>query len=266
MLPGVHRARTRRRGTGQAGADHGWLARSCEVKHAPVEGCPLRELANAKEKYPERFALAALGAAGARAEPIQLRRHATCAANWKNWSGRHRRSQSEGEPSKDVEVTAPTVLALARTGTLSEKELKTVDLILAEQDPSNGQLGSARPQRAPKRSKRSPPRANRARASSDASRLERIEPALGAAGAYLESIQEAGGGVREEQSAEPQPERKINGARRGRPGAQRPPGGGRTSRQVGLALSGDGRIRGYRKPGNGRTHTCRRRDRRVPAR
>ena len=176
----------------------GWLARSCEVKHAPVEGCPLRELANSKEKYPERFALAVLGLQALGQNPSSFAGR-DLRGELEEMVAKTGEVKSEGSHSKDVEVTAPTVLALARTGTLSEKDLKTADLILAEQNAATGSwetttaastealeaLAAAREQGA---------------AVLGASRLERIDAAIGAAGRYLESIEEAGGGVREEQS------------------------------------------------------------------
>jgi hypothetical protein len=177
-----------------------WLARSCEVKHAPVEGCPLRELANAKEKYPERFALAALGlqALGQSASSFAGR---DLRGELEEMVAKTGEVKSEGSHSKDVEVTAPTVLALARTGTLSEKDLKTADLILAEQ---NGATGSWETTTAASTEALEALAAAREQGAAvlDASRLEKIDAAIGAAGRYLESIQEAGGGVREEQSAE----------------------------------------------------------------
>jgi hypothetical protein len=178
----------------------GWLARSCEEKHAPVEGCPLRELANSKEKYPERFALAVLGLQALGQNPSSFAGR-DVRGELEEMVAKTGEVKSEGSHSKDVEVTAPTVLALARTGTLSEKDLKTADLILAEQNAATGSwetttaastealeaLAAAREQGA---------------AVLGANRLERIDAAIGAAGRYLESIEEAGGGVREEQSSE----------------------------------------------------------------
>lgn len=177
-----------------------WLARSCEVKHVPVEGCPLRELANPKEKYPERFALAALGlqALGQNASSFA---GVDPRGELEEMVKSNGEVKSEGSHSKDVEVTAPTVLALARTGMLSEKDLKTVDLIVAEQNAATGSWETTTAASTEALEALVAVRERGAAALGD-SRVERIDAALRAAGIYLESIQEAGGGVREEQSAE----------------------------------------------------------------
>ncbi|HEY2719801.1 MAG TPA: hypothetical protein VGI52_09230, partial [Solirubrobacteraceae bacterium] len=108
--------------------------------------------------------------------------------------------KSQGEASEAAEVTAPTVLALARTGPLSAKALKTLELIVAEQG-SNGTfegvtdidveaiqaLAAAREQGAVL----------------GAERLQAVQGALSRAGDYLQSIQEADGGVRSGERDEP---------------------------------------------------------------
>ncbi|HTC73534.1 MAG TPA: choice-of-anchor D domain-containing protein, partial [Solirubrobacteraceae bacterium] len=171
-----------------------WLARSCEVKHVLVEGCPLRELVNVK--YPERVALAVLGVRALGQDPSSfagMNLRGELEALVKS-SGE---VKGEGAQSKGVEVTAPTVLALARTATLSEKDLKTVERIIAEQNAATGSWGTT-----------TAASTNAVEALVAAREqgavvlgqglLEKIDVALSGAGAYLESLQEAGGGVPEE--------------------------------------------------------------------
>lgn len=180
-----------------------WLARSCEEKeHGTVEGCPLRELANQnaahKEQNAERFALAVLGLHALGQSPtsfagMDLR---------KSLEGMFKSTgkvESEGKASEAVEVLAPSLLALASTGALAEPALKTVDLIVKQQNKSTGSWETTTAVQT---------QAIEALVAADEqgagvlgqSRLEKIEAALTNAGGYLEGIQEAEGGVREEQS------------------------------------------------------------------
>jgi hypothetical protein len=180
-----------------------WLARSCEEKkNVTVEGCPLRELADPEGSHSQqnaaRFALAVLGLHALGLSPsgfagMDLR--LALEEMFKKTGD----VESEGEASEAVEVTAPSVLALARTGTLPEYALKTVDLILAQQSSSTGSWETTTAVDVA---------AIEALVAADEqgagvlgpSRIEQITHALGKAGAYLESIQEAGGGVREAES------------------------------------------------------------------
>jgi hypothetical protein len=184
----------------------GWLARSCEEKHVTVEGCPLRELANPNarraEQRAERFALAVLGLQALGLNPssfagMDLR--ATLEGMIKKTTGE---VESEGEPSDGVEVTAPTVLALARTGALPEKALKTIDLILAQQDASTGSLEATTAGNAEAIEALVAAREQGASVLGN-SRLEEIRAALAKAGGYLEDIQEPDGGIRRQESTSP---------------------------------------------------------------
>ncbi|MGP0100225.1 MAG: choice-of-anchor D domain-containing protein [Solirubrobacteraceae bacterium] len=183
-----------------------WLARSCEEKkHVTVEGCPLRELANPSaghgQQNAERFALAVLGLRALGQSPSSfagMNVLGTLEGMFKSTG----KVESEGKATEAIEVLAPSLLALARTGALAEAALKTVDLILAQQNASTGSwetttavdvqaieaLVAAREQGA---------------AVLEQSLLEEIEAALTRAGGYLEGIQEAEGGVREAESASP---------------------------------------------------------------
>jgi hypothetical protein len=183
-----------------------WLARSCEERHVTVEGCPLRELANPNarrtEQKAEGFALAVLGLQALGLNPssfagMDLR--GTLEGMIKKTTGE---VESEGEPSGGVEVTAPTVLALARTGALPEKALKTVDLILAQQDASTGSLEATT---AGNTETIEALVAAREQGASvlGTGRLEEIQAALVKAGVYLEDIQEPDGGVRRQESTSP---------------------------------------------------------------
>jgi hypothetical protein len=203
-----------------------WLARSCEAKkNVTVEGCPLRELANPQGPHAEQdaahFALAVLGLQALGLNPsgfagMDLRLELE--KMFKDTGD----VESDGEASDDLEVIAPSVLALARTGTLATDALKTLDLILAQQNATTGSwetttavdvaaieaLAAAREQGA---------------VVLEQGRLEAIDAALTKAGAYLESIQEAEGGVREKESASSQYDPSVKSTGLG---------------AVGLALSG----------------------------
>jgi hypothetical protein len=168
-----------------------WVAHGCDEKH---NSCPLRELANGK--YPERVALAVLGLQALGGDPSSL-------------LGMELRDELEAlvkstgavkseAGHKNVEATAPAVLALARTGTLSEKDLKTVELIIAEQNPVTGSWGATTAASAQAVEALVAAREQGAGLLGQ-SLAGTIDAALSAAGGYLASIQEAGGGVPEAQ-------------------------------------------------------------------
>ncbi len=175
-----------------------WLARSCKAGHAMVEGCPLRELADPsarrEEQYAQRFALAVLGLQALGQSPDSfagMDPRGALEGMIKQSSGQ---VSSEGELTAAIEVTAPTVLALARTGTLSEAALKTVDLILASQDANGSFEGEVTPVDVEAIEALVAAREQGAKVLGQ-SRLEQMELALGKAGGYLEGIQEAQGGL-----------------------------------------------------------------------
>lgn len=192
-----------------------WLARSCKEKHAQVEGCALRALANPnarrEEQSAQAFALAVLGVQALGQSPegfagIDLR--GELEAMIKKTTGQ---VASEGELSEAVEVTAPTVLALARTGTLSQAALKTVDLILAKQEASGGFEEALAPvdveaiQALVAAREQGPSVLGQ-------SRLDTIAGALVKAGAYLEGIQEPGGAVPSRTGSKPDVDSTALGA------------------------------------------------------
>ncbi len=180
-----------------------WLARSCEEKKQTVEGCPLRELANPSaghgQQNAERFALAVLGLRALGQSPTSfagMDLQETLEGMFKSTG----KVESEGKASEAIEVLAPSVLALARTGALTEAALKSVDLILAQQNASTGSWATTTAIETQAIEALLAAREQGAGALGQ-SRLEKIEAALTKAGSYLEGIQEAEGGVREAESS-----------------------------------------------------------------
>jgi hypothetical protein len=180
-----------------------WLSRSGEEKHATVEGFPLRQYLRLGESREVQstvhlalavLALQALGQNPSDFAGLNLREQLEGAIQ------KTGQVKSQGEASEAAEVTAPTVLALARTGTLSAKALKALELMIAEQNPSGTfegvteidveaiqALAAAREQGAVL----------------GAERLQAVQEALSKAGEYLQSIQQPDGGVRSGERAEP---------------------------------------------------------------
>ena len=200
-----------------------FLARSCEQRGLLVQGCELRELASTSaahnEQRPERFAAAVLGvqALGQDTESFAgMNLRATLEGMVEEASG-------EIESSEAAEVLAPPVLALARTGTLTAKMLKSVDLLLGQQT-ATGQFGSSGSQTMTSVEVEAIQALVAAREQGVSVlgqiRLEAIEAALPKAGAYLESIEEQDGSVRESENSAPKLDSTAQGA-------------------VGLALVGD---------------------------
>jgi|GEM_PF-1002861 hypothetical protein len=198
----------------------GWLARSGEEKGATVEGIPLREYLGLGEAHEHqstaRLALAVLGLQALLGQSPPEFAGMNLRATLEGRIEKTGLLKNEGEASEAVEVTAPTVLALARTGALSAKAQKTLALILAKQQAS----GSFGPTSIDVEAVEALVAARELGASAlGQSELEAVEAALARAGAYLESIQEADGGVRKGEGDEPDVESTALGA-------------------VGLALSG----------------------------
>jgi hypothetical protein len=208
----------------------GWLARSGEEKGTTVEGIPLREYLSVGESpahQAARLALAVLGLQALGQNPSDfagMNPRATL-------EGRIEKAgqlKSEGEASEAVEVTAPTVLALARTGTLSAKAQKTLTLIIAKQEAS-GSFGLTS---IDVEAVEALVAARELGASAiGQSELEAVEAALARAGAYLESIQEADGGVRKGEGDESDVESTALGAM-GLALSGRPAAGERAARWV----------------------------------
>jgi hypothetical protein len=191
----------------------GWLARSGEEKGATVEGIPLRKylgIGEAREhQNTERLAQAVLGVRALGQSPTAFA-GMNLRATLEGRIEKTGQPTSEGKLSEAVEVTAPTVLALARTGTLSAKALKTLALITAKQQ-ANGAFGSTTSIDVEAIEAIVAARELGAGTIGQA-QLENAETALAKAGAYLASIQEAGGGVPKGEGDEPEMESTALGA------------------------------------------------------
>jgi hypothetical protein len=223
----------------------GWLARSGEEKGATVEGIPLREYLSVGESpahQAARLALAVLGLQALGQSPSDFA-GMNLRATLEGRIEKAGQLKGEGEASEAVEVTAPTVLALARTGTLSAKAQKTLALILAKQEAS-GSFGLTS---VDVEAVEALVAARELGASAiGQSELEAVEAALARAGAYLESIQEADGGVRKGEGDEPDVESTALGAV-GLVLAGRPAAGERAARwtsryQVTAEYAGEGNL------------------------
>jgi hypothetical protein len=166
-----------------------WLSRACEEEGVSIGSCGLRELTGRPD--PKRYAVAilALHALGQDTEDfagINLRRALEDLIE---------ETTGEVEEEGATYLLAPTVLALARTGELTAKAVKTIELLLAKQNTSTGSfeaetnvnveaieaLVAARGQVA---------------VVQEPGLMDKIEAALIKAGDNLESLQEPDGGVR----------------------------------------------------------------------
>jgi hypothetical protein len=178
-----------------------WLGRSCVEKHVTVKGCPLRELANPNaghKRNAERFALAVLGLQALGQNPADFA-EMDLRGELEGMLEPNGEVESEGKSTDALEAIAASVLALARTGTLPEDAVKTVDLILGQQNASTGSWETTTAVDVA---------AIEALVAADEQsagvlshgQMEQITHALTQAGGYLESIQEPEGGVREAES------------------------------------------------------------------
>jgi hypothetical protein len=179
-----------------------WLSRACEEEGVQVGSCGLRELTG-KNRY--ALAILALHALGQDTEDfagINLR--AKLEGLIEETTGK---VEGSGEPS----LLAPTVLALARTGVLPTKALKTIELLLTKQDPGTGSFEEPAEEQT---------RVNveaiealvaareQAAVVGEPSVMDKIEAALTKAGENLKRLQEPDGGVRAEgryKETEPEP-------------------------------------------------------------
>jgi hypothetical protein len=213
-----------------------WLSRTCEENGVSLGSCVLRGFAEPKapseDQYAGRYAAAilslqALGENPSSFDGEDLR--GTLEGLIEEATGK---VENGGQPSQAIVYLAPTVLALARTGVLPAKALKTVDLLLAQQETGTGSfeletnvdveaveaLVAAREKGA---------------AVLESSRMNAIEAALTKAGENLERLQEPDGGVRAEgryEETEPEPE----------PGEAEPTIESTALGVIGLALTGHG--------------------------
>ncbi len=205
----------------------GLLAASCELHNAMVEGCELRDLYDPSQPSAVPVAAAVLGlqALGQNTESFAgLDPRATLESMIEAATGKVE-TYSGGELTESVEILARTVLALTRSGTLSAKALSSVDLILAQQT-ATGEFGSAPQATSSDVEVIQALAAAREHAASviGQTRLQKIETALSKAGAYLESIQQSGGSVRQRENSLPSYAPTVESTAQG---------------AVGLALAGD---------------------------
>jgi hypothetical protein len=119
-----------------------WLSRACEEKSAQVGSCVLRGFAEPHEpredQYPDRYAdailaLQALGQSPSSFDGQDLR--GTLEGLIEEATGK---VEAGGTPTGAVFRVAPTLLALARTGALPAKALKTIEVLLAHQETDTG--------------------------------------------------------------------------------------------------------------------------------
>lgn len=184
-----------------------WLERTCEEHRAPVGSCALRfyayPRARREERVAARFALTVLGLQALDRNPASFAGENLLAA-LEGMVEKSGEVEDEGETTAAVEAIAPVVLALARTGPLTETTLKTVDLLVASEDETGDfeEAGTAVDVEAIEA-------LVAAREQGDgvlgAGRLERVQAAVAKAGVHLESIQEADGGIRQEDGASLKP-------------------------------------------------------------
>jgi hypothetical protein len=189
-----------------------WLSRTCEEKGVQVGSCVLRGFAEPKaaseDQYPDRYAeailaLRALGENPSSFDGEDLR--GTLEGLIEEATGK---VAAGGTSSGAVYLLAPTVLALARTGALPAKVLKTVEVLLAHQEAGTGSfevetrlnvdaieaLAAAR---------------EKGVAVLGEPLMGEVEAALTKAGENLEHLQESDGSVRAEgpyEEGEPEPE------------------------------------------------------------
>jgi hypothetical protein len=119
-----------------------WLSRGCEEASAQVGSCVLHGFAQPQEpredQYPDRYAdailaLRALGEDPSSFDGQDLR--GTLEGLIEEATGK---VEAGGSPTGAVFRIAPTLLALARTGALPVKALKTIEVLLAHQEASTG--------------------------------------------------------------------------------------------------------------------------------
>jgi hypothetical protein len=163
-----------------------WLSRTCEEEGVSIGSCGLRELTGRPD--PKRYAVAilALHALGQDTEEMHLRGALESLIE---------ETTGEVEEEGATYLLAPTVLALARTGALPAKALKTIDLLLAQQNTSTGSFEAETNVDVEAIEALVAARENDAAALGQ-TRLDAIEAALMKAGDNLESLQEPDGGVR----------------------------------------------------------------------
>ena len=188
-----------------------WLSRTCEEESAQVGSCVLHGFAEPHEpredQYPDRYAdtilaLQALGQNPSSFDGQDLR--GTLEGLIEEATGK---VEAGGSPTGAVFRIAPTLLALARTGALPAKALKTIEVLLAHQEPSTGSFELETRLNAEAIEALTAAREKGAAVVGEPL-MKEIEAALTKAGENLEHLQEPDGSVRasgeyEEEQPEP---------------------------------------------------------------
>ncbi len=180
------------------------LAGSCEEHNVVIEGCKLGEVYDPNEPVARQVAAAVLGLQALGENPSSFAGHDPRGVLEGMVEPDGEVQQRAGrEPTEELLSLAQTVLALARSGTLSANALATIELLLAQQK-TGGQFGT---------NIATALQVETIQALSAAleqgedvlgkNLLQAIEAALPKAGGYLESIQELDGGVRQGEANEP---------------------------------------------------------------
>jgi hypothetical protein len=192
------------------------LAGSCEEHNVVIEGCKLGEVYDSNEPVARQVAAAVLGLQALGENPSSFARHDPRGVLEGMVEPDGEVQQRAGrEPTEELLSLVQTVLALARSGTLSANALATIELLLAQQK-TGGQFGI---------NIATALQVETIQALSAALEqgedvlgkklLQAIEAALPKAGGYLESIQELDGGVRQREANEPGTDPTVESTSRG---------------------------------------------------
>jgi hypothetical protein len=177
-----------------------WLSRACVEGGVSIGSCGLRELTGKSRYAVAILALQGLGQDTEEFAGMNLR---------EKLEGTIEAATGEVEESKEPSLLAPTVLALARTGigALPPKALKTIGVLLEQQNAGTGSFGTETSVNVEAIEALLAAR-EQAAVVQEPSLMGKIEAALTKAGKNLERLQESEGGVRAEgryKETEPEP-------------------------------------------------------------
>jgi len=171
-----------------------WLSDGCAGGTAPIDGCAyLRGWADpaaaitSVQRIPQRLAIAVLGVSGLGLDPADFEGLDFRGALIGQIDEATGKVQSQTTSSDGVEATSVTVEALARTGTLSGKALKTLDLVLAKQNGASGAFAAGSIAQT---------KAIKAVAAAREAGVTGLDEELALAGEFLLTLQEDDGSVR----------------------------------------------------------------------
>jgi hypothetical protein len=168
------------------------LASGCEGGSGTVDPC-LRGYADpaaattSSQRLPERLAAAVLGVEALGHDPSAFATLNLRGALLEHVDEATGKVQRQSSLSDGLEFTSAVVEALARTGTLSEKALKTLDLALAKQNSTSGAFATGSIAQV---------KAIKALAAARDAGVAGLDEELSLAGGFLETLQEADGSVR----------------------------------------------------------------------